>query len=59
MMDASALDIGPVTSSDDDLRAVVTAMALLDPGPGSIKDLRALRSTMRQSSASLRGTASP
>jgi GNAT superfamily N-acetyltransferase len=56
-MDPSALDIRPATS-DDDLRAVVTAMALLDAGPGSIEDLdpgpgsidglRSLRSTMRQ-----------
>lgn len=47
-MEPSAFDIRPVTSSDDDLRAVVTAMELLDPGTESIKDIRALRSTMRQ-----------
>lgn len=47
-MDPSAFNIRRVTSSDDDLRSIVTVMELLDRGPGSIKDLRDLRARMRQ-----------
>jgi GNAT superfamily N-acetyltransferase len=47
-MDPSTFDIKPVTSSDDDLHAVVAVRATLDRGRESVKDLRALRSTMRQ-----------
>ena len=47
VMDPSAFDIRPVTSSDHD-RAVINVMELLDRGLGSVKDLRGLRSTMRQ-----------
>jgi len=47
-MDTSAVDIRPVTSGDDDQRTVVDVMTQLDQGLGSVEDLRALRSTMRQ-----------